>query len=209
MRTTDSACACQSRHCSLLPVPRQALLHRAGFARRRQADAPISCTPPPLCRRSGPIASSGRHHPPNGTPEKSIEPCRFTVPPAFSPTKFLWRLRAPKTLTSFGAIPPQSRFLDAVALLLMTLVVGLLIAPAIYHRVMGDGDATAHIRSLIGLMMAAALIPFALAIGINVFIAIERIGGPGSAVLAGLAATGAALWFWFGIELFALRRKHG
>src|SRR5215468_10840668 len=101
MRTTDSACACQSRHCSLLPVPRQALLHRAGFARRRQADAPISCTPPPLCRRSGPIASSGRHHPPNGTPEKSIEPCRFTVPPAFSPTKFLWRLRAPKTLTSF------------------------------------------------------------------------------------------------------------
>src|SRR5262249_48029573 len=44
----------------------------------------------------------GRHHPPNGTPEKSIEPCRFTVPPAFSPTKFLWRLRAPKTLTSFG-----------------------------------------------------------------------------------------------------------
>src|SRR5215470_16025864 len=102
MSTTDSACACQSRHCSLLPVPRQALLHRAGFARRRQADAPISCTPPPLCRRSGPIASSGRHHPPNGTPEKSIEPCRFTVPPAFSPTKFLWRLRAPKTLTSFA-----------------------------------------------------------------------------------------------------------
>src|SRR5262245_63614557 len=87
----------------------------------------------------------------------------------------------------FDAIPPQSRFLDAVALLLMTLVVGLLIAPAIYHRVVGDGDAAARIRRLIGLVMAAALIPFALAIGINMFVAMERIGGSGSAAIAGVA----------------------
>jgi hypothetical protein len=75
----------------------------------------------------------------------------------------------------FDAIPPQSRFLDAVALLLMSLVVGLLIAPAIYHRVVEDGDATARIQRFLGLLMAAALIPFALAIGINVFVAMERI----------------------------------
>src|SRR5262249_30256763 len=49
-----------------------------------------------------------------------------------------------------------------------------------------------------------ALIPFALAIGINVFVAMERIASPGSAALAGLAATAEALWFWFGM----LRRKH-
>jgi uncharacterized protein DUF6328 len=109
----------------------------------------------------------------------------------------------------FDVIPPQSRFLDAVGLLLMSLVVGLLIAPAIFHRVVEDGNATRRILRLIGLLMAAALIPFALAIGINVFVAMERIGGPRLAVLAGLAATGAALWFWFGIELLALRRKHG
>jgi hypothetical protein len=109
----------------------------------------------------------------------------------------------------FDAIPAQSRFLDATGLLLMSLVVGLLIVPAIYHRVAENGNATARIQRLTGLLMTAALIPFALAIGINVFVAIERIGGPGSAVLAGVAATGAALWFWFGIELLALRRKHG
>jgi uncharacterized protein DUF6328 len=109
----------------------------------------------------------------------------------------------------FDVIPPQSRFLDAVGLLLMSLVVGLLIAPAIYHRVVEDGDATARIQRLIGLLMAAALIPFALAIGINVFVAMERIVASESAALAGLAATAAALWFWFGIELFARRRKHG
>jgi hypothetical protein len=56
--------------------------------------------------------------------------------------------------------------------------------------------------------MAAALIPFALAIGINLFVAMERIAGSAAGALAGVAATATAVWFWFGIELFALRRKH-
>jgi hypothetical protein len=108
----------------------------------------------------------------------------------------------------FDAIPAQSQFLDAVALLLMTSVVGLLIAPATHHRVVENGDATVRIQRLIGRLMAAALVPFALAIGINVFVAMERIVGTGSAGLAGLAAMVVALWFWFGMELLALRRKH-
>jgi hypothetical protein len=108
----------------------------------------------------------------------------------------------------FHVIPTQSRFLDATALLLMSLVVGLLIAPAICHRVVENGDATARIQRLTRLVMAAALIPFALAIGINLFVAMERIAGSAAGALAGVAATATAVWFWFGIELFALRRKH-
>ena len=101
--TRDRADAYQLRHDSALLFPCQASSHRAVIARARQAHAPITWTAPRLCRPSGPIASSGRHHTPNGTPEKSIEPRRITAPPAFSPTEFLWRLRAPKTLTSFAA----------------------------------------------------------------------------------------------------------
>ena len=100
--TRDRAGAYQLRHDSALLFPCQASSHRAGIARARQAHAPITWTAPRLFRPSGPIASSGRHHTPNGTPEKSIEPRRITAPPAFSPTEFLWRLRAPKTLTSFA-----------------------------------------------------------------------------------------------------------
>jgi hypothetical protein len=66
------------------------------------AHAPKSSTAPPSCRRSGPIASSRRDHTPNGTAEKSIEAGRITAPPAFSPTKFLRRLRSAETLTSFA-----------------------------------------------------------------------------------------------------------
>src|SRR5215831_18599463 len=78
------------------------------------------------------------------------------------------------------------------------------VAPATYHRVVEYWDATPRIQRMVGRLMVAALIPFALAIGINVFVAMERIASPGSAALAGLAATAEALWFWFGM----LRRKH-
>jgi hypothetical protein len=52
--------------------------------------------------------------------------------------------------------------MDAIALMLMLLVVGLLITPAIHHRVVDDGDATARTQVLVGSVMTAALIPFAL-----------------------------------------------
>jgi hypothetical protein len=68
------------------------------------ANAPKSSTASPSCRRSGPIASSRRDQTPNGTAEKSIEAGRITAPPAFSPTKFLRRLRSAETLTSFRSV---------------------------------------------------------------------------------------------------------
>jgi len=59
--------------------------------------------------------------------------------------------------------PAPSRTMDAIALMLMLLVVGLLITQAIHHRVVDDGDATARTQVLVGRVMTAALFPSRLA----------------------------------------------
>jgi hypothetical protein len=67
----------------------------------------------------------------------------------------------------FESLSSHARTLDALALLLMVAVVGLLIAPAIHHRQVGNGDATRHTMRVIGLAMSGALALFALSMGIS------------------------------------------
>jgi Family of unknown function (DUF6328) len=110
---------------------------------------------------------------------------------------------------AFEQLPVQSRMWDGVALLMMALVVGLLIAPAAHHRVAEDGNATSRIMRVISLAMCGALLLFALALGINIFIGLERIFGFAAAVAAGIAAAAVALAFWFGIEWVALMQNNG
>jgi Na+/proline symporter len=102
---------------------------------------------------------------------------------------------------AFDALPAASRTLDAVALMLMLLVVGLLIAPSIHHRVVDDGDARARTQLLVGRVMAAALIPFALSLAFNIFIVVERAASHSVAVLAAVGAggRGPVVLVWHGI----------
>src|SRR4051812_36111049 len=65
----------------------------------------------------------------------------------------------------FDKLPAHAKNVDAVSLLLMVLVVALLIAPAIHHRVVEKGDATTRALRVITLMMAVALLPFAVSLG--------------------------------------------
>jgi hypothetical protein len=109
----------------------------------------------------------------------------------------------------FDNLPPSSKALLAAALLLMTAVLGLLMAPAIYHRTVHEGNATASIFSSISAFMTATLIPFAISLGLNVFIVVEQIVYPVGGLLAGVAVMALALWFWFGMELWTLRSKGG
>jgi hypothetical protein len=72
-----------------------------------------------------------------------------------------------------------------------------------------EGNATARIFGAIRAFMVAGLIPFAVSLGINMFIVIERTAHAIAAAMAALAITAIALWFWFGVELVALRNKGG
>jgi len=100
----------------------------------------------------------------------------------------------------FESLSVQARVLDGFALGLMLLSIGLLIAPTALHRIAEGGQSTGAIMHLTGRCAAAALLPFALALGLDLAIALTLAFGSGIAVgVAGGAFAVVALAAWFGL----------
>src|SRR6266536_1539770 len=102
---------------------------------------------------------------------------------------------------AFDQLPPHSRMLDGIGLGLMVIVVGLLITPGPYHRIVEGGADSGSFHDLVTEIADLALLPFALAIGINVFLAAERVFGAGAASAAGGGTAALALALWYGLPL--------
>src|SRR5262245_8513500 len=92
-----------------VPVtPRIAAAHTLPFS-----GAPVRNHPPKSPRsalshcRTAKSATRDSHHEPARAPGKSIEPGHAPHPPAFSPTKFLRRLRSAETLISLSWLACQ------------------------------------------------------------------------------------------------------
>lgn len=110
---------------------------------------------------------------------------------------------------SWDQLPKGARSIDGVALILMLAAVAFLIAPGMHHQIVEDGEDTARIHRLISLMAGLALLPFAVSIGLDLFIVVERIYGPWVAVPAGGGFSALALFFWYGLELLHRRNFGG
>jgi hypothetical protein len=98
----------------------------------------------------------------------------------------------------YEQLPTYVRYLDGLALGLLVCVVGLLIAPGPYHRIVESGEDSAHILRLVTVIANLSLFPFALALGLDVFITAGRIFGEAAGADAGIAATAVAVAFWYG-----------
>ena len=111
----------------------------------------------------------------------------------------------------FENLPPSSQYLKVAALALMLVTAGLLMAPAAYHRVIHRGRDTHRFHGQVTLLVAAALLPFAVGLGIDLYVAGERLLG--SVVASSLAVVGVAvvvtLWYGLGIMHEAHDRHHG
>ena len=106
----------------------------------------------------------------------------------------------------FGELPPLTKAIQCVGLALLVLTIGLLIAPSMRHRIVEGGEASGGALNFAASVMDWALAPFAAALALDVFIATERVGGPGWGALVGAGAFGLALLFWYVLE-FLLRKK--
>src|SRR5438105_14321982 len=93
----------------------------------------------------------------------------------------------------FDKLPGLSRHLEALALMLMVIAVALMIAPGPYHRIVEGGRARGSFQRVTTVIADLSLLPFALALGIDVFVIIERVAGGAGGFSAGLAAAGMAL----------------
>jgi hypothetical protein len=102
------------------------------------------------------------------------------------------------------SIPSQN--LNLIALVLVLLTVALLISPAALHQLTEKGQDSVALHRFTTHVMEMALLPFALALGANVYLPAVAIDGTITGAIFGVTVTLLALFFWYGPAL--LRRKH-
>ncbi len=109
----------------------------------------------------------------------------------------------------FERLPFHARYLDGIGLLLLIVRVALLIAPETYHHIVEIGRDTGRFHQLISRMTGCALLPFALSLGLALFIAGESILGLFTGLAAGVFYVLLALGCWYGLQyLRRLRTGH-
>jgi hypothetical protein len=99
---------------------------------------------------------------------------------------------------AFDELGTGARALHATAFFLMAVVVGLLIAPSMQHRLVEQGHASARMLGVATIAAGAALVPFALSLGIDLFVVIGYRFGATTGALAGAGFSALALICWFG-----------
>jgi hypothetical protein len=107
----------------------------------------------------------------------------------------------------FERLPEHARYMKLCALALMLVAVALLIAPSAYHRIVEDGEDTKRLHRFSSRVMELALLPFAIGLGVDVFVATEKVFGHKPGASAGLAALAFALFFWWGLEWMQRARR--
>ena len=109
----------------------------------------------------------------------------------------------------FDSLPAMSRQMSALALMLMLLTIGLLVAPSTFHRISQDGQSTGRTHGLIGCFATLALLPLAAALGLDLTLTLERAWGQrAAAAAAGILFAAAAAAGWYGVGLY-MRRTEG
>ena len=100
----------------------------------------------------------------------------------------------------FERLPFVAEELKVVGLALMLLALGLLISPGAFHQIVELGNDTPRLIDFTGRIAALALLPFALGIGIELYVASLVVVGDGPALPLGLLGMGFALFFWYGLD---------
>ena len=108
----------------------------------------------------------------------------------------------------FDTLPAYARHLEALALMLMTIAVALMIAPGPYHRLVERGRDSGTFHQVTTIIADISLFPFALALGLDLFVSIEHVFGVTAAMAAGIGTTIVALAMWYGMPR-AMARKTG
>jgi hypothetical protein len=105
----------------------------------------------------------------------------------------------------FKTLPRSSQLIGAVALLMIAVSIALLIAASAQHRLTERGQITGRVRRAVTRFAGWALLPFACALGLAIYVVVGTLAGSSMGAGVGAFFTGLALVFWFGLE-FAYRK---
>ncbi len=106
----------------------------------------------------------------------------------------------------FEELPPPSRYLHCIALVLIMSTIGLLIAPSMRHRVVEGGQDTNASLDATTFFAGAALLPLAFGLSLDLYITLQRVYGSVVGIAAAVGFLVLALSCWYALEL-VLRRN--
>ncbi len=101
----------------------------------------------------------------------------------------------------FEQLPLYVQYLKIGALGMLIVAFGLLTSPCPYHQIVNKGKDSQSFNRYITKVLGAALLPFALGLGIDLFVASQKLIGTVFGIIAGIVATLAALSLWYGLEI--------
>ena len=109
---------------------------------------------------------------------------------------------------AFAQLPPDVRTTHLAALVSLTLAIVLLICPATIHRIAFNGGEDQRMHKIGSLVITLALLPLAVAISCDLWVALTSLFGEGPTALAGsVAAFSFLVLLWFVLPLL-LRKRH-
>jgi hypothetical protein len=105
----------------------------------------------------------------------------------------------------FDLLPRTVRETRMAALALMLIGLGLLLLPTPYHQIVERGENSVQFHRLVTYMLALALFPFAIGLGVDVYTAGIVIHSETVAIIAGFVIAMLALGLWY---VFSVMRRN-
>lgn len=106
---------------------------------------------------------------------------------------------------TFKALRAPEKLMLAVSLACLLASISVLLAPTMLHRITYGGRDHPRVHLYTNRMIAIALLPLAAAIGLDLYVLVERATDAPIGLAFGLGFTALAIMAWYGIE-FAMRR---
>src|SRR3954468_23135904 len=97
----------------------------------------------------------------------------------------------------FDRLPPSAQTLKMVSFGILIVTLAILLAVPAYHRLGEEGENTRSFEKMLRRLMSAALLPFAVALGIDLGIGALAFLGVPAGLLVGAAAAILALFLWY------------
>jgi hypothetical protein len=99
--------------------------------------------------------------------------------------------------SGFARLPLLSQHLRLASLGLMLTTMLLLMWPITFHELVEDGQLTPRLLRFATSLMSLALLPFAAALGIDIYTVGQKLGGYRTGIVTGMGIAVAAICFWY------------
>jgi hypothetical protein len=99
---------------------------------------------------------------------------------------------------AFSELSFLEQGVEVIVLCIMVVVIALLITPSARHRIVEQGEATPTFNDFVTRVFLLTLAPFALALGLDLGVAMTRGAGTSVGIVAGMIGCLVALGMWYG-----------